>query len=109
MNHIAYLCLQQVRNGLKACFSRVFKGSRLSLDWTWTSNELRRRAQNLKKRRMGFKTVATEGISFSTNKIEQKIDLDNLGIDLFEKETTSYRASHYGLKTSPVTILRRDK
>ena len=35
---------------------------------------------------MGFKTVATEGISFSTNKIEQKIDLDNLASDLSEKE-----------------------
>ena len=39
-----------------------------------------------KKRRMGFKTVATERISFNTNKIEQKIDLDNLASDLFEKE-----------------------
>ena len=55
---------------------------------------------------MGFKTVATEGISFSTNKIEQKIDLDHLGIDLFEKETTSYRASHHGHISSPVKGLR---
>ena len=39
-----------------------------------------------KKRRMGFKTVATERISFSTNKIEQKIDLDNLASDLSEKK-----------------------
>ena len=55
---------------------------------------------------MGFKTVATEGISFSTNKIVQKIDLDNIEIDLFEKETTSYRASHHGHISSPVIGLK---
>jgi len=62
-----------------------------------------------KKRRMGFKTVATEIISFSTNKIEQKIDLDNLASDLSEKEKTSYRTSYCGLLTSPATRPRRDK
>ena len=62
-----------------------------------------------KKRRMGFKTVATEGISFNTNKIEQKIDLDNLASDLSEKEKTSYRASHHGHISSPITGLRWDK
>ena len=55
---------------------------------------------------MGFKTVATEGISFRTNKIEQKNDLDNIEIDLFEKETMSYRASHHGHILSPVIGLR---
>ena len=86
MNHIAYLCLQQVRNGLKASISRVFKCSRLSLDWTWTRNKLRRRAQNLKKTTNGLQNSRNGENSFNTNKIEQKIDLDNLASDLSEEE-----------------------
>ena len=62
-----------------------------------------------KKRRMGFKTVATERISFNTNKIEQKIDLDNLASDLSEKEKTGCRTSNHELITSQITRLRQDE
>ena len=54
----------------------------------------------------GLQNSRNGEISFCTNKIAQKIDLDNLASDFSEKEKKSYRTSYRGLMNSPVIRLR---